>query len=173
VKVGSNLFILLGSFVLGAGIIYGLWGHELAGTFYLTVLGVAFMYLAHVLRHAAPLESRDTEEESPAGSGGHAPAGSAQDFEPVPIAAHASAPSFTPFFFAMAIALVLLGLVFNAVLAVLAAAATAVVLMAWFVETGPRRAAEHAAAEHAAHALHAEHPTVPPEETAPNEQGAE
>ena len=52
-KVGANLFILLGSFVLGAGILYGLWGHELAGTFYLTVLGVAFMYLAHVLRHAS------------------------------------------------------------------------------------------------------------------------
>jgi len=50
--------VVLGLFVLAAGAVYGLWGAEfsspeLAGTFYLTVLGVAFMYLAHVLLAAA------------------------------------------------------------------------------------------------------------------------
>jgi hypothetical protein len=33
VKVGGILFIVLGVFVLAAGIVYGIWGTELSGTF--------------------------------------------------------------------------------------------------------------------------------------------
>ena len=34
-RVGGILFIVLGVFLLAAGIVYGIWGTELSGTFYL------------------------------------------------------------------------------------------------------------------------------------------
>ena len=106
-KVGGILFIVLGVFVLTAGIVYGIWGLELSGTFYLCVLGVAFMYLAHVLLHAARDEPRETEDEYATVAGGEAgghgtQALSREALEPVPVTAHASPPALTPFLFAMA-----------------------------------------------------------------------
>jgi len=162
VRVGGVLFVVLGLFVLAAGAVYGLWGAEfsspeLAGTFYLTVLGVAFMYLAHVLLAAARAEPRNTEDELPAPQtvGGilgaedaphGGPALSREALEPVPINAHASAPALTPFLFALAGTLIVTGLVFTHWLVIAGTLVLAGVAIAWFLETGPRRAAEHAAA---------------------------
>lgn len=161
-KVGGNLFVALGLFALAAGAVYGLWGAglsspELAGTFYLTVLGVAFMYLAHVLLAAARVEPRNTEDELPApetAGGGvpgmegapHAvPALSREAVEAVPVNAHASAPALTPFLFALAAVLIMTGLVFTHWLVIVGALVLAGVAIGWFLETGPRRSAEHAA----------------------------
>lgn len=147
-KVGGILFIVLGLFVLTAGIVYGIWGTELSGTFYLCVLGVAFMYLAHVLLHAAREEPRETEDEyatvSPGEDGEHGPqALSREALEPVPITAHASPPALTPFLFALAAMFIALGLVFTKWLVIVGALIVASVAIAWMIETGPRRAAAH------------------------------
>jgi hypothetical protein len=148
--------VVLGLFVLAAGAVYGLWGAEfsspeLAGTFYLTVLGVAFMYLAHVLLAAARAEPRNTEDELPAAETGEGaahggPALSREALEAVPVNAHASAPALTPFLFALAGTLIVTGLVFTHWLVIAGTLVLAGVAIAWFLETGPRRAAEHAAA---------------------------
>ena len=161
-RVGGVLFVVLGLFVLAAGAVYGLWGAslsspELAGTFYLTVLGVAFMYLAHVLLAAARAEPRNTEDELPApetagggilgaeGAPHGGPALSREALEAVPVNAHASAPALTPFLFALAGTLIVTGLVFTHWLVIAGALVLAGVAIAWFLETGPRRSAEHAA----------------------------
>jgi hypothetical protein len=156
VRVGGVLFVVLGLFVLAAGAVYGLWGAEfsspeLAGTFYLTVLGVAFMYLAHVLLAAARAEPRNTEDELPASETGEGaphggPALSREALEAVPVNGHASAPALTPFLFALAGTLIVTGLVFTHWLVIAGTLVLAGVAIAWFLETGPRRAAEHAAA---------------------------
>jgi hypothetical protein len=148
VKVGGILFIVLGLFVLTAGIVYGVWGYELSGTFYLCVLGVAFMYLAHVLLHAARDEPRETEDEyatvAPGEDGGHGTqALSREALEPVPVTAHASPPALTPFLFALAAMFIALGLVFTKWLVIVGALIIATVAIAWMIETGPRRATAH------------------------------
>jgi len=145
VKVGGILFIVLGVFVLAAGIVYGIWGTELSGTFYLCVLGVAFMYLAHVLLHAARDEPRETEDEYATGLPGEAgdhgtQALSREALEPVPVTAHASPPALTPFLFALAGFFIALGLVFTKWLVIVGALIIATVAIAWLLETGPRRA---------------------------------
>ncbi len=146
-KVGGILFIVLGVFVLTAGVVYGIWGLELSGTFFLCVLGVAFMYLAHVLLHAARDEPRETEDEyATAGgeAGGHGTqALSREALEPVPVTAHASPPALTPFLFAMAGMFIALGLVFTKWLVIVGALIIATVAIAWLLETGPRRASAH------------------------------
>jgi membrane protein implicated in regulation of membrane protease activity len=148
VKVGGILFVALGVFVLVAGIVYGVWGVELAGTFYLCVLGVAFMYLAHVLLHAARDEPRETEDERASGPAGE-DAGhgmqtlSREALEPVPVTAHASPPALTPFLFAMSGGLIALGLVFTRWLVIGGALILAGVAAAWLYETAPRRPQHH------------------------------
>jgi Cytochrome c oxidase subunit IV len=143
VRVGAVLFIALGAFVLTAGIVYGIWGTELAGTVYLCVLGVAFVYLARVLLHAARNEPDATEDPTatvPTGTGHEGPASlSREALEPVPVVAHASPPAITPFLFAMAGALVVLGLVFTRWLVLIGALGLGLVAIAWFLETAPRR----------------------------------
>jgi hypothetical protein len=128
--------------------VYGIWGTELSGTFYLCVLGVAFMYLAHVLLHAAREEPRETEDEfatvSPGEGGEHGvQALSREALEPVPVTAHASPPALTPFLFALSGMFIALGLVFTKWLVILGALIIATVAIAWMIETGPRRAAAH------------------------------
>jgi hypothetical protein len=144
VKVGGILFVVLGIFVLVAGIVYGLWGYELSGTFYLCVLGVAFMYLAHVLLHAARDEPRETEDEAanlPAGGdGGHGTqALSREALEPVPVKAHASPPAITPFLFAVGGGVIAVGLVYTRWFVIVGALIVGGVAAAWLYETGPRR----------------------------------
>jgi membrane protein implicated in regulation of membrane protease activity len=148
VKVGGILFVALGVFVLVAGIVYGVWGLELSGTFYLCVLGVAFMYLAHVLLHAARDEPRETEDESAtAAAGDEAGHGtqalSREALEPVPVTAHASPPALTPFLFAVSAGLIALGLVFTRWLVIAGALVLAGVATAWLLETAPRRPQHH------------------------------
>jgi membrane protein implicated in regulation of membrane protease activity len=148
VKVGGILFVALGVFVLIAGIVYGVWGLELSGTFYLCVLGVAFMYLAHVLLHAARDEPRETEDESAtAAAGDEAGHGtqalSREALEPVPVTAHASPPALTPFLFAVSAGLIALGLVFTRWLVIAGALVLAGVATAWLLETAPRRPQHH------------------------------
>lgn len=147
-KVGSTLFVLFGLFVMVAGIVYGLWGHELAGTLWLTVLGVAFTYMASVMRTAAVSEHWATEDEEAAGD--------VPDEERIPegkraVFGHASAPSFTPFLVAVAIGVCVVGLVFTQWLVVIGAALGVVFLIWWFLESAPRREAERAAAAHHGH----------------------
>jgi hypothetical protein len=143
VKVISNLYLVLGVFCLVSGIILGLWGHEVAGTFYLVVVSVAFAYLAKESREFGE-EPADIEEPDvmPASAGSEA----ADD---VPrahdVAYHASAPSLTPFLFAIGAGLIVSGLVFAQWLVLVGGGVMAVVAVAWFIETGRRRAAEEAA----------------------------
>jgi hypothetical protein len=142
-KVISNLYLVLGVFCLGAGIILGLWGHEVAGTFYLVVVSVAFAYLAKESREYGD-EPADVDEPEalPAGADGEAP-----DDEPRAhdVTYHASAPSLTPFLFAIGAGLIVSGLVFAQWLVLVGGGVMAVVAVAWFIETGRRRAAEEAA----------------------------
>ena len=152
-RVGAVLFIVLGAFVLVAGTVYGIWGTELAGTVYLCVLGVAFVYLARVLLHAARSEPAATEDPAATGAaaGGHGAEGeslSREALEPVPVAAHASPPAITPFLFALAGALVVLGLVFTRWLVLVGALGLGLVAIAWVIETAPRRHAEGHGEEH-------------------------
>jgi len=140
-RVGAILFMVLGAFVLVAGAVYGIWGTELAGTVYLCVLGVAFVYLARVLLHAARSEPVATEDPTASGPAGHEAEGSLsrEALEPVPVVAHASPPAITPFLFAMAGALVVLGLVFTRWLVIIGALGLGLVAIAWVIETAPRR----------------------------------
>ena len=151
-RVGAILFMVLGAFVLVAGVVYGIWGTELAGTVYLCVLGVAFVYLARVLLHAARSEPGATEDPTATGlAAGHGAQGeslSREALEPVPVAAHASPPAITPFLFALAGALVVLGLVFTRWLVLVGALGLGLVAIAWFLETAPRRHAEGHGDEH-------------------------
>jgi hypothetical protein len=142
-KVISNLYLVLGVFCLGAGIILGLWGHEVVGTFYLVVLSVAFAYLAKESREYGE-EPADAEEPdvAPEASGGEAADDEPQAHD---VAYHASAPSLTPFLFAIGAGLIVSGLVFFQWLVLVGGATMAVVAIAWFIETGRRRAAEEAA----------------------------
>jgi len=148
-RVISTLYIVLGVFVLLAGIALGLWGHEVAGTFYLVVLSCAFAYLAKESREYDQEPSDEDEPDliaaAPHGAeteavGSDAEAPTARD-----VAYHASAPSITPFLFAVGAGLILAGLVFGQWLVLVGAACTALIAIAWFVETGKRRAAEEAA----------------------------
>jgi hypothetical protein len=141
-KVVSNLYLVLGVFCLGAGILLGLWGHEVAGTFYLVVVSVAFAYLAKESREYGD-EPADVEEPEVASGGAE---GAATD-EPQAhdVAYHASAPSITPFLFAIGAGLIVSGMVFFQWLVFLGGGTLAVVAIAWFIETGRRRAAEEAA----------------------------
>ncbi len=135
-KVGSGLFLILSVFCLSAGATYGIWGHEVAGTLFLCVLGVAFAYLAVELRKAAAGDQPE-DQAAPVDADGP-PLAEAQSF-------HASAPSLTPLFFAIAAGLVVAGLVFSQWLVIAGGAMVVVVLIVWFVETGARREAEEAA----------------------------
>jgi hypothetical protein len=150
-RVVERLYILLGVFVLAAGAVYGVWGHEPAGTLYLVVLGVAFAYLARESGEYGdePADVEDGLEDVDVGHGGGGP-GSPAVPEAQHVSFHASAPSITPFFFAIGAGLILTGLVFATWLVFLGGATVALVAVVWFVETGRRRAAEEAA--HAAHA---------------------
>jgi hypothetical protein len=153
VRVGGVLFIALGMFVLVAGTVYGIWGTELAGTVYLCVLGVAFVYLARVLLHASRSEPASTEDPNASVEMGHEGEGSLsrEALEPVPVVAHASPPAITPFLFALAAAFVVLGLVFTKWLVLIGALGLGLVAIAWFLETGPRRhGAGHGGDEHGA-----------------------
>jgi hypothetical protein len=151
-RVISTLFLVLAIFALGAGATLGLWGHEVAGTLYLMVLGVAFTYLAHVTRLAGdePAESEEgassilherahgSETETRSGAAPEVPVAKAMTF-------HASAPSLTPLFFALAAGLLVTGLVFTQWLVIFGGLVLALVAIVWFIETGRRRAAEEAA----------------------------
>ncbi len=144
-KVIATLFILLGGFVLVAGAILGLWGSgpdEVAGTFYLVVLAVAFAYLAKESREYGD-EPADLDEPETAGDGTEA---APQD---VPVARdvsfHASAPTITPLLFAIAAGVIVTGMVFYQWLVFLGGGTLVIVAIAWFMETGRRRAAEAAA----------------------------
>jgi hypothetical protein len=148
-RVVSTLYIVLGVFVLLAGIALGLWGHEVAGTFYLVVLSCAFAYLAKESREYDQEPSDEDEPDliasAPHGAatetvGTDAEAPTAHD-----VAYHASAPSITPLLFAVGAGLILAGLVFSQWLVLIGAACSALVAIAWFVETGRRRADEEAA----------------------------
>ena len=152
-RVGAVLFIGLGAFVLVAGTVYGIWGTELAGTVYLCVLGVAFVYLARVLLHASRSEPAATEDPTATAGEGAGHEGEAslsrEALEPVPVVAHASPPAITPFLFALAGALVVLGLVFTRWLVIIGALGLGLVAIAWFLETAPRRhGAGHGSDEH-------------------------
>ncbi len=149
-RVISTLFLVLAIFVLAAGATLGLWGHEVAGTLYLMVLGVAFTYLAHVTRLAGD-EPAESEEGASSilhdhAAGTEAHPGAAPE---VPVAKtmtfHASAPSLTPLFFALAAGLLVTGLVFTQWLVIFGGLVLALVAIVWFIETGRRRAAEEAA----------------------------
>jgi hypothetical protein len=150
VKVISNLYIILGVFVLLSGIALGLWGHEVAGTFYLVVLSCAFAYLAKESREYEVEPSDEDEPDLPV-TAAHGAA--SEGSEPVDaeapvahdVAYHASAPSLTPLLFAVGAGLILAGLVFAQWLVLVGAACTALIAIVWFVETGRRRAAEEAA----------------------------
>jgi len=172
-RVGGVLFMALGLFVLVAGIVYGIWGTELAGTVYLCVLGVAFMYLARVLLHAArdePAVTEDPNAASPAGGHGGEESLSREALEPVPVVAHASPPAITPLFFAIAGALVVTGLVFTRWLVIIGALVLGIVAIAWFLETAPRRHVQgHGDGdEHGASGHGDEHsPAEPADEPAP------
>jgi hypothetical protein len=156
-RVISTLYIVLGVFVLLAGIALGLWGHEVAGTFYLVVLSCAFAYLAKESREYDQ-EPSDEDEPDVAAAPAHgagAEGAAATDIEAPAahdVAYHASAPTITPFLFAVGAGLILAGLVFGQWLVLVGAACTALIAIAWFVETGKRRAAEEAAK-----AAHGEH----------------
>jgi hypothetical protein len=158
VRVTAVLFLLLSVFVLLAGATLGLWGHAVAGTFYLTVLGVAFAYLYSVLRSAGVDEPSVLAGEAWTGVGARTEP--AEHGEPSPadppvakaMSFHASAPSITPFLLALATGLVVTGLVFSQWLVITGAGVLALVMIVWFVETGHRRAAEEAAkAGHGGH----------------------
>ena len=149
-KVISNLYIVLGVFVLLAGIALGLWGHEVAGTFYLVVLSCAFAYLA---KESREYEGEPSDEEEPDLPVAAAHGAGAEGAEAVgadapaahDVAYHSSAPSLTPLLFAIGAGLILAGLVFAQWLVLVGAACTALIAIVWFVETGRRRAAEEAA----------------------------
>jgi hypothetical protein len=142
-RVISNLYLVLGVFCLGAGIALGLWGHEVAGTFYLVVVSVAFAYLAKESREYGD-EPADAEEPEVIETGEE---GEAADDTPRAhdVAYHASAPSITPFLFAVGAGLIVSGLVFAQWLVFVGGATMALTAIAWFIETGRRRAAEEAA----------------------------
>jgi hypothetical protein len=150
-KVIANLYVLLGIFVLLSGIALGLWGHAVAGTFYLVVLSCAFAYLAKESREYDE-EPADEDEPEPAALGSPGPSGGSEAATGDPgapaahdVAYHASAPSLTPLLFSIGVGLILAGLVFTQWLVLAGAAFVALVAIAWFVETGRRRAAEEAA----------------------------
>jgi hypothetical protein len=164
VKVISNLYVLLGVFVLLAGIALGLWGHEVAGTFYLVVLSCAFAYLAKESREYDGEPSDEDEPDLPpsaahattsATTSATASTAAAEEADAAStdveapaahdVAYHSSAPSLTPLLFAIGAGLILAGLVFAQWLVLVGAACTALVAVVWFVETGRRRAAEEAA----------------------------
>ena len=157
-RITAILFLILSVFVLLAGATLGLWGHAVAGTFYLTVLGVAFAYLYSVLRGGGLDEPSvlagegwtDVEARKEAAEHGEPPPAD----PPVARAMsfHASAPSITPLLFAVAAGLVVGGLVFSQWLVITGAGVLALVAIVWFVETGHRREAEEAAkAGHGGH----------------------
>jgi hypothetical protein len=157
-RVVERLYILLGIFVLAAGTVYGIWGHEPAGTLYLVVLAVAFAYLA---RETGEYGDEPADVEESLEGFDHSTAAEAGPAVPEArdVTFHASAPSITPFFFAVGAGLILTGLVFAPWLVALGGAATAAVAVVWFVETGRRRAAEeaaHAAAHGGGHGGHGE-----------------
>jgi len=143
-RVVERLYMLLGVFVLAAGAVYGIWGHEPAGTLYLVVLGVAFAYLA---RETGEYGDEPADVEESVEGFDHAPGAEAGPAVPEAqdVRFHASAPSITPFFFAIGAGLILTGLVFAPWLVFVGGATTATVAVIWFVETGRRRAAEEAA----------------------------
>ena len=145
-KVIATLFILLGAFVLIAGAILGLWGagpDEVAGTFYLVVLACAFAYLAKESREYGDEPADLDEPEAAAGDGTEAAP------EDVPVARdvsfHASAPTITPLLFAIGAGVIVTGMVFYQWLVFLGGGTLVIVAIAWFMETGRRRAAEEAA----------------------------
>jgi len=153
-KVISNLYIILGVFVLIAGAILGLWGHAVVGTFYLVVLSCAFAYLAKESREHGDEPADEEEPDLPVsavavahGEGDEPPATATEGDGPraFDVAYHSSAPSLTPLLFAIGAGLILAGLVFWQGLVLIGAAMFAVVAIAWFIETGKRRAAEEAA----------------------------
>jgi membrane protein implicated in regulation of membrane protease activity len=143
-KVTATLFIVLGVFVLVSGAILGLWGGgpEIAGAFYLVVLGCAFAYLAKESREYGD-EPADVDEPETDMDGG------AQAVEGAPaahdVSYHASAPTITPLLFAIGAGIIVTGMVFYQWLVFLGGGTLAIVAIAWFLETGRRRAAEEAA----------------------------
>ena len=142
-RVIERLYIVLGVFLLASGAVYGIWGHEPAGTLYLVVLAVAFAYLARESGEYGD-EPADADEPLPA-DGGEVHDSSTAMPEAERVAFHASAPSITPFFFALGAGVILTGLVVGAWLVYVGGATVALVAIVWFVETGRRRAAEEAA----------------------------
>lgn len=143
-KVTSTLFLILGVFALLAGAVYGVWSQEVAGGLYLAVLGVAFAYLASVTR-AAGDEPAEIEDASVSGAHAAGEESAPEVPEARQTSFHASAPSLTPLFFALAAGLIVAGLVFTQWLVIGGGAMLAVVAIVWFVETGHRRAEEEAA----------------------------
>jgi Cytochrome c oxidase subunit IV len=145
-KVASNLFVILGAFCLVTGAVLGFWGHEVAGTLYLVVLSCAFAYLAKETREFGDEPADAEEPDARIGEGhGDAAAGPVDAPQARDVAFHASAPTLTPFLFAIGGGLILAGLVFAQWLVLVGGGVMAVVAIAWFLETGKRREAEEAA----------------------------
>jgi Cytochrome c oxidase subunit IV len=151
-KVASNMFVVLGGFCLVAGAILGLWGHAVAGTLYLVVLSCAFAYLAKETREYGDEPADMDEPDAQIGDGHGGASGMVDAPQARDVAYHASAPTLTPFLFAIGGGLILAGLVFAQWMVLVGGGVMALVAIAWFIETGKRREAEEAAkAEHGEH----------------------
>ena len=109
-----------------------------------SAVSCAFAYLAKESREydQEPSDEDEPDQIAAAPHGAATEAGPADAEAPTAhdVAYHASAPSITPLLFAVGAGLILAGLVFSQWLVLIGAACTALIAIAWFVETGKRRA---------------------------------
>lgn len=123
--------MILAGLALTAGVFYGVYVHELAGSVLLGVFSVALLYIATVLRGASEYDTAELD----------------QDAEPQVGPEHVFPPSWWPLVMALGAGVALIGLKYQVVVMAVGFAIFLVAAVGWFVQAGHQSA--HSADAHA------------------------
>jgi hypothetical protein len=145
--VYARIALLLGAFLLGAGLIYGVTGYEWRGFVELVIAGGGFAYLGLYARRAVRAADRESREAPKPEPDAPAPAGPATGpAGPAPAEAHVTEevrPTIWPLVFSLAGAGIVAGVLANHWILVVGGLLAVAAAIGWFLEVLVQHRQQH------------------------------